>query len=165
MSQMSWCSYMYSFCSWWHSSLLSMLLSSRVWFCWLSRLIWLRRWWFSSSRFPFSRLNNFKKKEGQIRKVTERRWWWMLCFTCFSCWSSKRPSSPHSGCLVWSWLDPGPGVAPLAYRIAPSIDSLPAGRSLVSSWGHSCAAAALHIALTAAFVSLLIWKGEAEENE
>lgn len=71
-------SYMYSFCSWWYSSLLSMLLSSREWFCWLSRLIWLRRWWFSSSRFPFNRLNSYVRKETT-------RWWSRLVLLRESC--------------------------------------------------------------------------------
>lgn len=53
---------MYCFCSSWYSSLLSMDLSSSVWFCWLSIWIWLSRWWFSSSRFPFSRVNSCTNK-------------------------------------------------------------------------------------------------------
>lgn len=69
-----------------------------------------------------------------------------------------RPGSPHSGYLVWSWLDPGPGVSPLVNHIGPSIDALPSGQSPKNSCIRLCAAAAPHIALTAAIVSLLTWR-------
>lgn len=50
--------YMYCLCSTWNKSLLSMVCSNSVRFCSISVWIWSNRWRFSSSRFPFSWLNN-----------------------------------------------------------------------------------------------------------
>lgn len=59
-------SHMYCLCSTWNRSLLSMVCSSKVRFCNIRVWIWSSKWRFSSSKLPFSWLNNYREKKKWV---------------------------------------------------------------------------------------------------
>lgn len=75
--------YMYCLCSTWKRSLLSMVCSSSVRFCSIRVWIWSNRCRFSSSRFPFSWLNNWRTQiqiqyiRDMLRHLAQQQIWYI----------------------------------------------------------------------------------------